>query len=508
MKASIAYSLLALETATVLGQNVIHYPFQKVRQLKSPALRKRQGTVAVTLGNEQVLYYANVSVGTPGQPIQMQVDTGSSDVWMSDSSAQFCQQNNYNCEGGTFTPSQSSSYHALSTIFNITYVDGTGSTGNYFTDNLSVGGVTLTGLEMGLATDTSIGTGIMGVGFALDEAVCNTAGPCPTYPTIVDQMVSQGKINTHAYSLWLDDLNAQTGSILFGGVDSSKYHAPLITLPIEQDEYSGAYTSFSVAFTGFTITKNGGAPTGGFTPSGYSQQAILDSGTSLTLVPNALFSQIQRQVAAQYNSQVGVYIADCAVGATNATFDFAFGGTGGPVIHVPLNEFFIPLVDNNGRQATFSNGKAACEFGIEPANDDPILFGDTFLRSAYVVYDLDNKLISLANTNFNATGSNVQEIRSGTNGVPGVSTTVTGGIAGASYTSNPYPGGAQSTRTGPYGGTSAVPTGALITQNGVASGTAAAAASASPSKGVAAKATGVVGAGALLGMGVGLAALL
>lgn len=507
MKAAIAYSLLALETATVLGQKVVHYPFQKVRQVKNPDLAKRQ-TVAVTLGNEQVLYYANITVGTPGQAIQVQVDTGSSDVWMSDSSAAFCKENNYNCEGGTFTPASSSTYKALSTVFNITYVDGTGSTGTYFTDTLSVGGVSLTNLEMGLATTTTIGTGIMGVGFTLDEAVCNTAGTCATYPTIVDQMVSQGKINTHAYSLWLDDLEASTGSILFGGVDTAKYHAPLVTLPIEKDLNSGEFTSFSVAFTGFTITKNGGTATGGFTAAGYNQQAILDSGTSLMLLPQALFTQIQAQVAATYNSRVGVYLADCSVGNTNATFDFAFGGTGGPIIHVPISEFFIPLVDTNGSPATFSNGKQACEFGIEPAeDDDPILFGDTFLRSAYVVYDLDNKQISIANTNFNATGSNVKEITSGTAGVPGVTSTATAVTAAASYTGNGY--GAESTKTSAVGVTSAVPTGALITQGSVSSGTAAAAAAtASSSKGLAARPTGAVGVGALLGMGAGLAALL
>lgn len=44
------------------------------------------------------------------------------------------------------------------------------------------------------------------------------------------------------------------------------------------------------------------------------------------------------------------------------------------------------------------------------------MLGDTFLRSAYVVYDLENNQISLAATNFNATGTNVQEIGSS---VPG-----------------------------------------------------------------------------------------
>ena len=46
------------------------------------------------------------------------------------------------------------------------------------------------------------------------------------------------------------------------------------------------------------------------------------------------------------------------------------------------------------------------------------MLGDTFLRSAYVVYDLSNNQISLAQTDFNATKSNVMEIQSGTSGVP------------------------------------------------------------------------------------------
>jgi len=468
MKAALAYTALAAEVATVLGQKVVHYPFHKVQDYSGNGRLSKRATnpIGVTITNAQTLYFVNATVGTPAQQLEMQLDTGSSDVWMSDSSASYCQgtQGAEQCQGGTFTPGQSSTYKALNTIFNITYVDGTGSTGNYFTDNFGIGGVTLDALEMGLATKTTIGTGIIGVGYAADEAVCNTEGPCPTYPSIIDNMVSQGKINTHAYSLWLDDVQAQTGSILFGGVDSAKYHAPLITLPVEQDQYSGSYTSFSVAFTGFTITKNGAVQTG-FTSSGYTQQAILDSGTSLTLMPDALFTQLQQQVGATYSQEVGIYIADCSVAAVNATFDFSFGGTSGPIIHVPINEFVVPLINENGQAATFQNGKAACEFGMQPADGDPVLFGDTFLRSAYVVYDLDNNLISMANTNFNATGSNVQAISSGTNGVPGATQTATGGLGGATYTSNPFLGGSQSTATGNVG-SSAVPTGALLTQGG------------------------------------------
>lgn len=92
----------------------------------------------------------------------------------------------------------------------------------------------------------------------------------------------------------------------------------------------------------------------------------------------------------------------------------------------------------NGKPATYNNGQSVCQFGIEPAGDDPILFGDTFLRSAYVVYDLANNQISLAQTNFNATGAgNVKEIIAGANGVPGVASTATAVQAGNTATGIP-----------------------------------------------------------------------
>lgn len=126
----------------------------------------------------------------------------------------------------------------------------------------------------------------------------------------------------------------------------------------------------------------------------------------------------------QYDQQAEAYLVPCSKGTGSATFDFQFGGSSGPTIKVPISEFFIPLADEYG-DATSSTGEATCEFGIEPAGKDPVLFGDTFLRSAYVVYDLANKEISMAQTNFNSTTSNIQAIAAGANGVPDVSGSAT-----------------------------------------------------------------------------------
>ncbi len=53
------------------------------RAARSSPLQKR-ATFPVTVGNAILdnLYYVNASVGTPPQLVQLQIDTGSSDVWM------------------------------------------------------------------------------------------------------------------------------------------------------------------------------------------------------------------------------------------------------------------------------------------------------------------------------------------------------------------------------------------------------------------------------------------
>jgi hypothetical protein len=54
-------------------------------------------------------------------------------------------------------------------------------------------------MELGIATNTSIDKGIMGISFNNNEGNGNQ------YPNLVDTMVNQSIIATQAYSLWLDD---------------------------------------------------------------------------------------------------------------------------------------------------------------------------------------------------------------------------------------------------------------------------------------------------------------
>lgn len=224
-----------------------------------------------------------------------------------------------------------------------------------------------------------------------------------------------------AICLTLRSTGANTGSILFGGVDRAKYHGDLIALPIQPDSHSGTLTSFTVALTSINIAGRSGNSQ--YSRSNLEIPVILDSGTTLTYLPDDIANEIIHGVGATTSREYGT-VVPCSRADTAGTFSFGFGGAGGPVINVPLNELVVPLYDRAGNTVRFRSGQTACTFGINAAAGAPNLFGDTFLRSAYVVYDLQNNLIGLANTNFNATASDIVEI-SGTT-IPGATATASG----------------------------------------------------------------------------------
>lgn len=91
--------------------------------------------------------------------------------------------------------------------FDIEYVDGSSSKGDYFTDVFEIGGATLKNVTMGLGKRTDISYGLVGVGYAVNEAIVGTTQSLSSvYPNLPVSMVDEGLINTVAYSLWLNDL--------------------------------------------------------------------------------------------------------------------------------------------------------------------------------------------------------------------------------------------------------------------------------------------------------------
>jgi hypothetical protein len=106
MKTTLLSGLVATGYLLSSATAAIHVPIVKNReveaaQLQAAQLRKR-GTVTEALGNVQQLglYYANITAGTPAQALALQIDTGSSDVWLPSSNARLC-NTRQGCAGGS-----------------------------------------------------------------------------------------------------------------------------------------------------------------------------------------------------------------------------------------------------------------------------------------------------------------------------------------------------------------------------------------------------------------------
>ncbi|KAF3914560.1 Candidapepsin-1 [Orbilia brochopaga] len=405
----------SLASAVETAPKVVSMPFARRHDaltLERIKMKRNAGSIDVALGNGQQdassigIYYVNTTIGTPGQMIQVQLDTGSSDLWMF--SDQACSRDDP-CYGGTFDPSASSTYQLqFKDEFNISYVTaGSGVHGDYILDDVNLAGVTVKGLTMGLATEAkNVPTGIMGIGYRQNEAIFAQTGGRSSYPNIVELMVNQSLINSRAYSLFLDDKDSATGTILFGGYDTAKFDGDLSLLDIQPDQ-NGIISGFIVAWTNFSITteQNGEV---GLVNDGFDLPVFLDSGTTLTYLPEQLAEQILEAADAVYDRGSDIYYVQCDLGQSSATLNYQFGGRNGPTIKVPFSELVLSA------NAVRVRGVDYCVFGIKPAaSGDILLFGDTFLRSAYVVYNLDGQTIGIAQANNAATDSKIVEVGAG-----------------------------------------------------------------------------------------------
>ena len=358
----------------------------------------------------------------------------------SESTNQLESQGDVPCSvSGLYDANSSSTYKYVDSGFQIQYADNSGAQGDYFTDILRIGGASVTSLQMGVGYNSTSSEGVMGIGYPSLEVQSASNGEQP-YANAPQAMVNEGLIQSNAYSLWLDDLQSSTGSILFGGVDTDKYHGSLSTLPIQQEQ--GTYLEMLVTLTGVSITQN--SKNTSETTQELPAAVLLDSGSTLSYLPQELAQNIFTAFGVKYDQQDGIGLCPCSLANANDIISFSFSGA---VINVPIAEM---VLQGGGTDSS------TCTFGIVPmaaskSGGSSYTLGDTFIRSAYIVYDIGNNEISLANTNFNSTTTNIMEIGTGANSVPdatGVASAVNVAVTGTQTARNDGPLGTSTQASG------------------------------------------------------------
>jgi Eukaryotic aspartyl protease len=236
-------------------------------------------------------------------------------------------------------------------------VDGSGATGDYIKDEFVLGqvGQAQMLIQIGLAEKTSTYAGIMGIGYDLNEATSTQ------YPNFMDLMVNNDITNTKLYSIWLNDLDSSTGSILFGGIDTDKYYGTLYSMPIHPNG-TGKYTEFLVDLTSISYTPQVGGSSIPITNSSFTTGVVLESSTTQIYLPDAIVADIYSKFNVSIASDKAPYV-DCKY--SNSSY-MSFGFESGSIINVPYTDFINKLYVPNPLPSNLSFTDV-CSFGIQPA---------------------------------------------------------------------------------------------------------------------------------------------
>lgn len=354
---------------------------------------------------ENVYYETVLQIGTPPQAIPVVIDTGSADLWVRSNSG----HSNYSAYNDVFNgyykeffPGQSTSLKHLKTgLYRINYADLTYATGTWVTDSVGLSLGSLDSVQFAVVDNASTPvSGVLGVGFPARESVHGYDGALgTTYPNLPQMLKKQGLINTVAFSL-ATDIDSGSGSFLFGSLDEGSFQEPLFTFPMV-NVYPNAVpdpATLSLTLDGIGIKSD--CKSWNITNS--KLPALIDSGTTFLQLPSPIVAKISEILNATFDDNQGLYVMNCPAEEVREKVEITFQ-FGKLTIAVPLKRFILPPDDD-------SNG--LCGLGINPT-DYEVTLGDSFLSEAYVVFDLDNYLISLAPVKKGAaTGKNIVDIPS------------------------------------------------------------------------------------------------
>jgi len=313
-----------------------------------------------------LVYIADVQVGTPPQTFQIVADTGSSNFWIPDK----------NCKSSVcankhkFDKDASSTYKKDGRPFAIQY--GTGScSGILGQDTVIFGGISSDKTTFGQATTLAAFfkdeplDGILGLGWpqiAVDGVV-----------PVVNQMINKGLLDEPRFGVYMtEEINCGgdgmvAGEMMLGGIDTTKFTGPITYAPVTRKGY-------------WQININGAMVNGQSVAS--SGSAISDTGTSLVAGPPAAVRAIAQKLGGTFDPQQGLYTVDCSKVPTLPDV----------VFKIQNKDFAI------SSKSYVLNLDGVCLLGFESFAGAPIdwILGDVFIRDWYQIYDFGGAQLGFA----------------------------------------------------------------------------------------------------------------
>lgn len=302
-----------------------------------------------------------------------------------------------------------------------TYDSGNYVYGEYMNDVLTIDGMTVSNLTMGLVNDTSSLTftymGVLGIGYNDSE-----------YDNLPNRLQQDGLINSTAYSIWADDKAASSGNLLFGAIDTTKFEGNLTRL---MSQFSYYKMMVQVVGINGSTTKSDGpvaitSSSDEDSASGYSTSetdgdsflfsAVFSPSDTVSNLPTDIASQVWQMAGAYYDDSVGMALVSCSAAddATNFTIQLGGQGSKGPIISAFMSDLVIPADEFNMSSYYsyyYKGTENMCLFGVQNSSSvsyyssSSYNLGSTLLRRTYSVFDLVNNEVAVAPVKFDATST-------------------------------------------------------------------------------------------------------
>jgi len=328
------------------------------------ALDSAPGIVSVTDVGNDVQYYGVVQVGTPGQNFKLDFDTGSSDLWFPSVDVAAASPNQ-----AKFDPSKSSTFQQDGRPWKISYGDGSNSSGILGTDTVTIGGIQVSNQTIGLANQESQQfqsdsiDGLLGLGFDTITSVQGVQTP-------VDNMISQSLVQAPVFSVRLiKQTQGGGGEYLFGSIDQSAISGAITYIPVDKKGYW--QIPIDDVFWGDTSL-------------GKQGETIIDTGTTLCIVPNDVAAAIYSKIPGAKNDPQNGWMIPANTDVSIGPLSFSYGGQ---KFSVPTSDLLFEHTDPT-QQWVFG--------GVQGGGDNLWILGDVFIKNVYVVFDQGQSQVGIA----------------------------------------------------------------------------------------------------------------
>ncbi|KAG6024624.1 hypothetical protein E4U40_003172 [Claviceps sp. LM458 group G5] len=327
----------------------------------------QRGSVAANPTQDADSEYAViVQIGSPPQTIPMNLDTGSADFWVlsTDTDQKMLKGQSL------YHPAQSSSSRRLiGEKWSIKYGDGSSASGILYLDTVKIGGTHV--FKMGIESPYTVSNDIANDKFVsgilgLAKSAANTVRPIPqdTYfehlQSQLEQPIFTANLRSHA-----------PGNYNFGFINRAEYTGNIQYTPVDKN-----HPLWKISASGYRI---------GSKQSRLKIDAIVDTGTSLALLPQKVVDEVYSQIQGSFrHPKLGMMVFPCK--SKLPDFFLSIGSYNGRLPGKYIN--YAPIDHDN------------CYGGIQTSAGLPFsVLGDVFLKAQFVVFDYGHQAVGFANKN-------------------------------------------------------------------------------------------------------------